>query len=189
MKAVIILMALQNQSVKDKQTGVRISSVAEKTFHQFDVQVDDTLPKVKKVNTLAHVAGRILASKLEALHFVGKRLPSTLVAQFTLNGEVFRTDTLAIKAQMSSSIKLNINKKVKELPAADFINAVANQFSDSIRGAQRVISNIQREMKAFEAAGYEVPTLVTSVQSLFVGKAGVLEAIEAPIEVVAATEA
>jgi len=169
MKANVKIEALSTTTVKG-ENGEKHALTARKSFHTFDVEVKEANHQ-KQVDTIIHMAGRLVGNKLAALIQTNGNLPKVLAVTFTLNGKVYSTETAAVKAQMSEALRIKISRKLAN--EAD-IKEVANKIAGTLKSNLKAISTFVSLMKADEKAAAKVEHIITSAL-LNAGKAEVTE--------------
>jgi hypothetical protein len=171
---------------KSKQTkgkdGDKVTTIAERTIITHTYEVKGTLPISKKLAQIEHFATRTMGARVAALLSAGKKAPAKMFLEYQIDGKVFSTETVLVKAQLVNTISLSM-KGLSGKSKEDIIDSVA---ATQVRGIRASIGYLQDVAQIAKDASKIGEALGGA--SLMVASDGELVEDEAPTEQVEVEE-
>lgn len=138
MKATIRIYSKSKQT-KKSPSGEKFTTIADRTIISHTYEVKGTLPISKKLAQIEHFATRTMGARVAALLSAGKKAPSKMFMEYNIEGRVFSTETVLVKASLVNTISLSM-KGLSGKSKADIIDSVA---ATQVRGIRASIGYLQ----------------------------------------------
>lgn len=133
MQASIKIYSHFNQSkVINSVTKEREKFMTEKVNETLTYSVNPKLNKAKQLQAVTSFVSQAIGARYKAVLMAGKKLPSKLYFEITLNGEVYRSETALLKANFVSLCTVSL-AQLKKLPLNEVIHNVAGTQTNALR--------------------------------------------------------
>jgi len=135
MKALIEIYATYNQS--KKVNGVKEVSPAIRTIYKTEIVFKKHMPIAKQLTQVDYSVTRCIAERYALFIKRGTRLPSTLFYKVDIEGRIFSSEKILVKAGVKQFVKISF-KKMAEFFLKDrkgMVNHVAEQHATAITDA------------------------------------------------------
>jgi hypothetical protein len=174
-----------SKEAKEKYSGKvqKETSIAERTLFVAEHEVKGNLPLGKKLAILEHFATRVVGARVAALMSADKRFPSRVFFRIEMNGRVYSSKTALTKADLVSTIAVNLKKLVNDDGShksdIEIINIVGDQQKKGVRAAITFLHNLTAIAKEAD----KIAESFEGASHLVVDGAGKIEQVETVVVV------
>lgn len=129
---------------KSKQTkgkgADKVTSIAERTIDVLTYSLKGNSKLKDKLAQIEHFVTRAIGARYEAFLSLGKRMPSTIYFEVSLEGRVFRSETALVRANMLNAVAVSM----KGLLGKDGDTVINEVAATQIRGIRTSVTYLNR---------------------------------------------
>lgn len=184
MKATIKIYSKSKQTKKVPGTDMKETSIATRTMDTLTYEVKGTLPLAKKLAQIEHFATHAIGARAKAMIAAGKALPSKVFFEIDLDGRVFQSEGVLVRANMVNTIAISMSA-LSKLDAKDVIASVVSTQRKGLRASMGYLS----DLKAIAAEAAKIAIGDPALSFMSVSQDGLTEDVEADVTTTTDTQA